>query len=57
MDVGARGNKDALKKELAEVKNQVTVLKERIAEVGQGEYLVYCCGAVQFSATCWWAHC
>jgi hypothetical protein len=42
MDVGARETEDALKKELAETKDQVTVLKERTAEVRHGKCLVHC---------------
>jgi hypothetical protein len=53
MDVGARKTEDALKKELAGVKNQVTFLKERTAEVRQGDCLVHCCGVVQFAAIGW----
>jgi hypothetical protein len=37
MDVGAKETEDGLKKELTEVKNQVTTLKERTAEVRRGE--------------------
>jgi hypothetical protein len=39
MDVGARETEDALKKELAEVKDQVTAIKERTAEVRHGSVL------------------
>jgi hypothetical protein len=41
MDVGARETEEALKKELAVTKDQVTVLKERTAEVHQGKCLVH----------------
>jgi hypothetical protein len=51
MDTGARETKNALKKELAEVKDQVTVLKERTAEVRHGKCLVHHCGATQCAAT------
>jgi hypothetical protein len=34
---GARETEDGLKKELAETKDRVTVLKERTAEVQRGE--------------------
>jgi hypothetical protein len=47
MEAGAKKTKDALKKELAETKDQVRILKERTAEVRQGEYLVYFGRAVQ----------
>jgi hypothetical protein len=46
MDAGARETENALKKELAEVKDQVTVLKERTTEVRHGKCLVHCCEAV-----------
>jgi hypothetical protein len=36
MNVGAKGTEDTLKKELAETKNQIRILKERTAEVRQG---------------------
>jgi hypothetical protein len=51
MDVGARETKEALKKELAETKNQVTVLKERTAEVRQDKCLVHHYRAVRLVAT------
>jgi hypothetical protein len=37
MCAGAKETEDALKKELTETKDQVTVLKERTAEVQKGE--------------------
>jgi hypothetical protein len=37
MCVGAKETEDALKKELVETKDQVTVLKERTAKVQKGE--------------------
>jgi hypothetical protein len=39
MDAGARETEDALKKELVEVKDQVTAIKERTAEVRHGNVL------------------
>jgi hypothetical protein len=50
MEAGAKKTKDALKKELAETKDQVRILKERTAEVRQGEYFVYFGRAVQRGA-------
>jgi hypothetical protein len=41
MDAGARETENALKKELAEVKDQVTAIKERNAEVRHGKCLVH----------------
>jgi hypothetical protein len=41
MDVGARETEEALKKELAATKDQVTVLKERTAKVCQGKCFVH----------------
>jgi hypothetical protein len=37
MNVGAKETEDALKKELAETKDQVKILKERTMEVRQGK--------------------
>jgi hypothetical protein len=41
MDAGARETENALKKELVEVKDQVTAIKERTAEVHHGKCLVH----------------
>jgi hypothetical protein len=37
MNAGAKKTEDALKKELAETKDQVKILKERTTEVHQGK--------------------
>jgi hypothetical protein len=41
MDAGSRETENTLKKELAVVKDQVMVLKERTAEARHGECLVH----------------
>jgi hypothetical protein len=57
MDVGARETENALKKELAEVKDQVTTIKERIAEVRHVKCLVHRSGVARRAATDSRAHC
>jgi hypothetical protein len=57
MDAGARETENALKKELAEVKDQVTTIKERTAEVHHGECLVHHCEAASYAAMDKLAYC
>jgi hypothetical protein len=57
MDAGARETENALKKEMAEGKDQVTVIKERTAEVHHGKYLVHRCEAASRVAMDKQAHC
>jgi hypothetical protein len=42
MSAGAKETEDTLKKELAETKDQVKILKERTTKTRQGKYLVHC---------------
>jgi hypothetical protein len=51
MDAGARETENNLMKELAEVKDQVTVFKEMTAEVRHVKCLVHHCGVVRHAAT------
>jgi hypothetical protein len=51
MDAGARETENALKKELAEDKDQVTTIKERTAEVCHGKCLVPCYEVARRAAT------
>jgi hypothetical protein len=51
MDASGRETENALKKELAEVKDQVTAIKERTAEVRHGKRLVHLCEVARRAAT------
>jgi hypothetical protein len=51
MDADARETENALKKERAEVKDQVTVLKDKTTEVHHGKCLVHHCEVARRAAT------
>jgi hypothetical protein len=51
MDADARETENALKKELAKDKDQVTAIKERTAEVCHGKCLVHHYEAVRHAAS------
>jgi hypothetical protein len=53
MNSGAIRTVDRLKKELAETKDQVRILKERTTEVRQGKWFVHRNGEVQLVVTRW----
>jgi hypothetical protein len=52
MDAGARETENALKKDLAKVKDQVTTIKERTMEVRHGKCLVHRREVARHAATC-----
>jgi hypothetical protein len=57
MDADARETENALKKELAKDKDQVTAIKERTAEVCHGKCLVHHYEAVRHAASDRQAYC